>query len=106
GYGYDFGQGYDSSLGPLDFSGDAPSGDYGSDNSGNHSGYDSSSPSTCDGTSPDAGAAPLVSPAPGGGDSAPPATTIFLKDGSNFEVMSYWLDAGELHYITHYGGES
>jgi hypothetical protein len=106
GYGYDFGQGYDSSLGPLDFSGDAPSGDYGSDNSGNHSGYDSSSSSTGDGTSTDAGAAPLVSTAPGGADSAPPATTIFLKDGSNFEVMSYWLDAGKLHYITNYGGES
>lgn len=36
----------------------------------------------------------------------PPATLIYLKDGSSYEVMSYWLDAGKLHYITNYGGEN
>ena len=37
---------------------------------------------------------------------APPTTLIYLKDGTSYEVMSYWLDAGKLHYITNYGGET
>lgn len=35
-----------------------------------------------------------------------PSTLIYLKDGTIYEVMSYWLDAGKLHYITNYGGEN
>jgi hypothetical protein len=35
-----------------------------------------------------------------------PDTLIYLKDGSSYEVMSYWLDNGQLHYITNYGGEN
>jgi len=106
GYGYDPGPGYDTSLGPVDFSGDASSDGYGPDSSGNRPGYDSSAPTNGDGSSNDTGAAPMVTTAPATTDSAPPATSIFLKDGSSFEVMSYWLDAGKLHYITNYGGES
>jgi hypothetical protein len=35
-----------------------------------------------------------------------PDTLLYLADGTNFEVTSYWLSGGELHYITGYGGEN
>jgi hypothetical protein len=106
GYGYDFGQGYDSSSGPIDFSGDASNGDSGSPYMGNPSGDNSPAPSNDDSSSTDAGAATAVSTAPTGTETAPQATTIFLKDGTSFEALSYWLDAGKFHYITPYGGET
>jgi hypothetical protein len=100
GYGNYFGAGYDNSFavgsttGPVDFENDTPSNDDGA--------Y---SPTPEQGTDRDAGQN-------NGGDQqsaapAPPlATAIYLKDGTNFDVMSYWLDAGKLHYITNYGGET
>jgi hypothetical protein len=106
GYGYNFGPGYDSSSGPADFSGDASTDGYGSYSSGNPSAYDSSAPSSSDASSTDAGTSQVVTTAPADSEPAPPATTIFLKNGTSFEVMSYWLDAGKLHYITNYGGEA
>jgi hypothetical protein len=33
-------------------------------------------------------------------------TLIYLADGTNYAVTSYWLAAGELHYVTSYGGEN
>jgi hypothetical protein len=32
-------------------------------------------------------------------------TDLYFKDGTSLEVLSYWLDAGKLHYITNYNGE-
>jgi len=33
-------------------------------------------------------------------------TLLYLTDGTNFDVNSYWLSGGDLHYITSYGGEN
>jgi len=33
-------------------------------------------------------------------------TLLYLADGTNLDVTSYWLAGGELHYITSYGGEN
>ncbi|HVB87474.1 MAG TPA: hypothetical protein VNK23_12510 [Candidatus Dormibacteraeota bacterium] len=35
-----------------------------------------------------------------------PETLLYLSDGTNFEVTSYWLAGGEMHYVTSYGGEN
>ena len=35
-----------------------------------------------------------------------PLTVIYFKDGSSYGVRDYWLDAGQLHYVTSYGGEN
>ena len=88
GFGDDNSFGVGTTTGPMDFENDTPSNDYGT--------Y-SVAPSLEQGTD---------QPAPA--DAAPPRplTAIYLKDGTNFDVMSYWLDAGKLHYITNYGGES
>jgi hypothetical protein len=37
-------------------------------------------------------------------ESAPQVTLLQLKDGSMYGLTSYWVDGGELHYITNYGG--
>jgi len=43
----------------------------------------------------------------GSDNTAPqPLTIIFFSDGSNYLVSDYWLDKGQLHYITSYGGEN
>jgi len=91
------------------FSGDASGDDngYGPYGSRNPSLENSNAPANGDDSSTNVGgaagtavtAAPNESPAPS-------ATTIYLKDGTSYEVMSYWLDAGKLHYITNYGGET
>jgi hypothetical protein len=94
GYGGYFGSSYDNSFGvgsasgAIDFENDTPSNDYGtySPEPAPEQGTDQSSQS--------------VTAAP------PPTTLIYLKDGTNFDVMSYWLDAGKLHYVTNYGGET
>lgn len=103
GYGYGAGYGGSYSLGstaPSDFDSgastefnaskweDSPAND---SIAADHLNSDSGADST-------AGAAVTAAP--------PPATLIYLKDGSSYEVMSYWLDAGKLHYITNYGGEN
>jgi hypothetical protein len=95
GYGYPgyFGPSYDNSysvgstIGPTLYDNDTPAGD----SSGSYApapeqGSDLSSQN--------------AAPAP------PPATLIYLKDGTSYGAMSYWLDAGQLHYITNYGGEA
>jgi hypothetical protein len=104
GFGYGSGPGYDDSSTTVDASPDAGYGPYSSTNlaqeslselaNGDSSSNDASAPAT-------SSAAPASTPTP-----APPATTIYLKDGTSYEVMSYWLDAGKLHYITNYGGET
>jgi hypothetical protein len=93
GYGNYFGSGYDNSFsvgsttGPADYQNDTPSNDDGAYSPG------ASAEQGADQQS--------AAPAP-----APPATVIYLKDGTSSEVLSYWLDAGKLHYITNYGGET
>ena len=95
GYGYPgyFGPGYDNSYsvgsttGPTLYDNDTPASDSGA----------SDTPAPEEGTDP---SSQTAAPAP------PPATLIYLKDGTSYEAMSYWLDAGKLHYITNYGGES
>ena len=95
GYGYPgyFGPGYDNSYsvgsttGPTLYDNDTPASDSG--------GSDTPAPEQA--TDP---SSQTAAPAP------PPATLIYLKDGTSYEAMSYWLDAGKLHYITNYGGES
>jgi len=108
GIGYNFGPGYDGSSdqGPVVFSGDAAGDDtgYGPYGSRNPSLENSNAPANGDDSSTDAGAGTAVTAAPSA--PAPSATTIYLKDGTSYEVMSYWLDAGKLHYITNYGGET
>jgi hypothetical protein len=111
GYGYNFAPGYDSSYSvgqsSSDSSSDASSDAYGP--------YSTASPSL-----QNSDAAPSDAAAPNDGDAAssvnaapsataapaPPPTTIYLRDGTSYEVMSYWLDAGKLHYLTNYGGET
>jgi hypothetical protein len=101
GFGYGFGYGYPGYFGPS------------YDNSysvGSTTGptlYDNSAPADDSGGSyapaPEQGtdqSSQAAAPAP------PPATLIYLKDGTSYEAMSYWLDAGKLHYITNYGGET
>jgi hypothetical protein len=101
GFGYGFGYGYSgyfgpsynnsysvgSTSGPTLYDNDTPASDSG--------GSDTSAPEQ--GTDP---SSQTAAPAP------PAATLIYLKDGTSYEAMSYWLDAGKLHYITNYGGES
>jgi hypothetical protein len=96
GYGYpgSFGGGFNnfgvgSYIGPADYENDGPA--------DNFSNSYSPDPSLQQGSN---SAAPAAAPA------APPTTLIYFKDGTSFEVMSYWLDAGKLHYITNYGGET
>ena len=107
GFGYGYGWGYPgyyggygsapddsfslgASSGPKVFSNDTPTDDYGTF---------SAAPSLQQGT--DQGNEQAAAPAP-----ASPTTVIYMKDGTNFGVMSYWLDAGTLHYVTNYGGEN
>jgi hypothetical protein len=37
-------------------------------------------------------------------DSAPHVTLLQLKDGSMYGLTSYWVEGGQLHYVTNYGG--
>jgi hypothetical protein len=104
GSGYGYNSGYDDISNTVDTSPDEGYGPYSSpnlsqDNWSAPANGDSSSSDT--GSSNGVGEAPAATPAP-----APAATTIWLKDGTSYEVMSYWLDAGKLHYITNYGGET
>jgi hypothetical protein len=105
GYGYNFNPGYDTSYSvgasSSDSSSDASTDEYGS--------YSAASPSLQNSNAApnDGDAGTSVTAAPNGtAASAPPPTTIYMKDGTSYEVMSYWLDAGKLHYITNYGGET
>jgi len=104
GYGYGSGSGYDDSSNSVATSPDEGYGPYSSSNLSNDNW---SAPSSGDSSSNDSSAPAAVTAAP---DSTPPpaqvATAIYLKDGSSYEVLSYWLDAGKLHYITNYGGEN
>ncbi len=103
-YGYGADPGDDDSSNSVNASPDEGYGPYSSSNlaqqglnelsNADSSSNDSSAPAAV-------AAAPDATPAP-----APAATTIWLKDGTSYEVMSYWLDAGKLHYITNYGGET
>jgi hypothetical protein len=34
-----------------------------------------------------------------------PDTLVYLADGTNYAVTSYWLAGGDLHYVTSYGAE-
>jgi hypothetical protein len=105
GYGYNFGPGYDTSNPSSNDSGNNASDGYGVyDNPS----ADAAQPSlqqnqndAGDATSSDAAPAPAPAAV-----AAPPFTVIYLKDGTSYEVMSYWLDAGQLHYVTNYGGET
>jgi len=105
GYGYSFNPGYDTSYAvganPSDSSSDAPSDEYGSYSAASPSLQDSNAALNDGDTGTSVTAAPNATAAP-----APPPTTIYMKDGTSYEVMSYWLDAGKLHYITNYGGET
>jgi hypothetical protein len=95
GYGYPGNFGGYSNYGVGSYSGPA---DY--DNSGpsdNYSNSYSPDPAALQGSDQSSQATPPP---------APSATLIYLKDGTSYDVMSYWLDAGKLHYITNYGGES
>jgi len=111
GYGYNYAPGYDSSLSvgqsSSDSSGDASNDAYGAYSAASPS-LQNSDAAPNDAASPNDGdAATSVNAAPSAAAAtAPPPTTIYLKDGSSYEVMSYWLDAGKLHYITNYGGET
>jgi len=35
---------------------------------------------------------------------APQVTMLQLKDGSVYGLTAYWVEGGELHYVTNYGG--
>jgi hypothetical protein len=35
-----------------------------------------------------------------------PDTLIYLADGTNYAVTSYWLSGGDLHYVTSYGADN
>jgi hypothetical protein len=35
-----------------------------------------------------------------------PLTLIYLKDGTSYAVRDYWMDAGQLHYVTSYGADN
>jgi hypothetical protein len=37
-------------------------------------------------------------------DAKPQVTLLQLKDGSMYGLTSYWVEGGELHYVTNYGG--
>jgi len=37
---------------------------------------------------------------------APQVTMLQLKDGSVYGLTAYWVEGGELHYVTNYGGEN
>jgi hypothetical protein len=94
GYGYPgyFGPSYDNSYSVGSATGPSL---YDNDTAASDSGGDAGLPESGADQPPQAAA-----PAP------PPATLIYLKDGTSYEAMSYWLDAGKLHYITNYGGET
>ncbi len=111
GFGYDDSFSVGATSGPSDFENDAPADGYGAyspapaDNSAqpdqsNQTDQQGTVQATDQGQSQDAAPAqPSAAPA------SPPATMIFFKDGTSTEALSYWLDAGKLHYITNYGGE-
>lgn len=37
---------------------------------------------------------------------APPVTLLELEDGSMYGLTDYWVEGGELHYVTDYGGKN
>lgn len=51
--------------------------------------------------SADEATAPPGAPAPTPGADT---TVLYLKDGTSFGVVDYWLEGGRLHYVTTYGG--
>jgi hypothetical protein len=110
GYGYNFGSGYGNSGYSSPDNG--ASYDWKSDSSGEYGPFSVAGPPSDDSRStppslqqsPDSAAgneSTSTAAAP-----VPSSTAIYLKDGSSYDVMSYWLDAGKLHYITNYGGET
>ena len=110
GYGYNYGSGYDSSYSvgqsSADSSSDASSDGYGA-YSGTSPSQQNSIAAPSDAAPNDGDAATSINAAPSATAApTPPPTTIYMKDGTSYEVMSYWLDAGKLHYITNYGGET
>jgi len=97
GYGGFWGPGYydnsysvGSTSGPMDYENDTPSNSYGT--------Y-SPAPEQAPDQSTDQSAPPAVA------DARASETDLYFKDGTSLEVLSYWLDAGKLHYITNYNGE-
>jgi len=104
GSGFGYNSGYDDGSNSVSSSPDQGYGPYSSSNLSQQSLSDLSNANS---SSADSGSATAVTAAPDSTPApAPPATTIWLKDGTSYEVMSYWLDAGKLHYITNYGGET
>jgi hypothetical protein len=85
---YDNSYGVGGSSGPMDYQNDASSNSFGT--------Y-SPAPNQAPDQSTDQSAPPAGAPAS--------ETDLYFKDGTSLEVLSYWLDAGKLHYITNYNGE-
>ena len=112
GFGGYYGSGFGWGSGPVNDDSSntgyvSPDEGYGPYSSSNLSQQSLSDLSNANSSSDDSGSATAVTAAPDSTPApAPPATTIWLKDGTSYEVMSYWLDAGNLHYITNYGGET
>jgi hypothetical protein len=42
----------------------------------------------------------------GNASASPPVAVLYLKNGYSVGVTDYWLENGELHYFTTYGGEN
>jgi hypothetical protein len=42
----------------------------------------------------------------GTASASPPVTLLYLKGGYSVGVTEYWVENGELHYLTTYGGEN
>jgi hypothetical protein len=57
-----------------------------------------------DAGSPDDAAAPDENSSDESKDAEPPDTLLQLKDGSMYGLTAYWVEGGELHYVTNYGG--
>jgi hypothetical protein len=38
--------------------------------------------------------------------SAAPSTLLYMKDGTSYAITDYWLEGGQLHYLTSYGAEN
>jgi len=104
-YGYVFGYnpcgfGY---LGPWGY-GAYPGYDFGASN---YVGAENQMPGFTGPSAPSEEPAPDEAVAPQGAEAPAPApgvTVLYLKDGTSFGVIDYWLEGGRLHYVTTYGG--
>lgn len=54
--------------------------------------------------SPDDEAATVTADETSAPDAAQQVTLLQLKDGSMYGLTAYWVEGGELHYVTNYGG--